>query len=546
MEQDGNPNKTIAELGKRDIGKTLGISMATAGLTKGAGNLCGVTNAMTLTNLATKYLIQSSVNTAMSVAIDGQSFEKAMRQGIVSATINTLAALGAGKIGDLRDADNPDRIDSGTQKLLHGMLGGLSGGLSSKLSGGSFEEGLKSGAFGAVIAETLAEGLSGDSQEQREHAGELAKLLTSIMALGTGLDPIIAYQTANNAIEHNFKMHPDVRLCLEDLGIIEGDKQAYGEGEDERTEQAYERGRVKYIKDSLDQARAIRSGRALSQDSHDMVVKNADIFYARSYWSGEATGYILEASTYIPGTTGLLIGVTEGIHGFVTGKYDALGTVQSVVSSSMGVLGKGGKALKSGMKLGGKIGDKGSKPSGNVPEFMTTNKTPANFKAAINRDTKAVDKPVRRPFEAEDVSTRFKLFGTDEVFKFKNDRVRMIGGQMPDNHMLAGTTYHFDKVKDPALRNNLREKYPHGVPFNGSGFADFSRYAVKKVDVQVTGMRKIDEKIANSITGLKVTPEGFTWHHHYDGKTMMLVPNDIHARYAVPHTGGVSVLKGKK
>lgn len=34
---------------------------------------------------------------------------------------------------------------------------------------------------------------------------------------------------------------------------------------------------------------------------------------------------------------------------------------------------------------------------------------------------------------------------------------------------------------------------------------------------------------------------GYTWHHVEDGKTMMLVPTDLHQ--AVRHTGGAALLR---
>lgn len=37
------------------------------------------------------------------------------------------------------------------------------------------------------------------------------------------------------------------------------------------------------------------------------------------------------------------------------------------------------------------------------------------------------------------------------------------------------------------------------------------------------------------------TPEGYTWHHHQDEKTMQLVPADIHRKTG--HTGGVANTK---
>ena len=48
---------------------------------------------------------------------------------------------------------------------------------------------------------------------------------------------------------------------------------------------------------------------------------------------------------------------------------------------------------------------------------------------------------------------------------------------------------------------------------------------------------------ANKVAGYTETPEGYTWHHHQDGKTMQLVPQDLH--YHVRHTGGVSTIKHK-
>ena len=36
-------------------------------------------------------------------------------------------------------------------------------------------------------------------------------------------------------------------------------------------------------------------------------------------------------------------------------------------------------------------------------------------------------------------------------------------------------------------------------------------------------------------------PTGYTWHHVEDGKTMLLVPSDLHG--AVRHTGGASLIR---
>ncbi|UPK42415.1 HNH endonuclease [Paenibacillus pabuli] len=39
------------------------------------------------------------------------------------------------------------------------------------------------------------------------------------------------------------------------------------------------------------------------------------------------------------------------------------------------------------------------------------------------------------------------------------------------------------------------------------------------------------------------TPDGYTWHHHQDGKTMVLVQKDIHRDFR--HIGGQSTVNGK-
>ncbi|MDI1429801.1 HNH endonuclease [Polyangium sorediatum] len=85
------------------------------------------------------------------------------------------------------------------------------------------------------------------------------------------------------------------------------------------------------------------------------------------------------------------------------------------------------------------------------------------------------------------------------------------------------------------------KKHPEtGVPFDPEGYPDFKAAGVVKKEVKInqTGNRRADDRLANKEAGLTETPEGYTWHHHQDGKTMQLVPKDIHG--ATGHTGGVA------
>jgi hypothetical protein len=75
-----------------------------------------------------------------------------------------------------------------------------------------------------------------------------------------------------------------------------------------------------------------------------------------------------------------------------------------------------------------------------------------------------------------------------------------------------------------------------GIPFDAAGFPDFSGVAKTQVTIKQTGSRKGDFQAANKAAGYTDTPAGYTWHHHQDGKTMQLVPREIHAQTG--HTGG--------
>ncbi|MFS0737087.1 HNH endonuclease [Sphingomonas sp. 1P06PA] len=103
-------------------------------------------------------------------------------------------------------------------------------------------------------------------------------------------------------------------------------------------------------------------------------------------------------------------------------------------------------------------------------------------------------------------------------------QVPTINGRKPINSRYAGQTH------------------PSGVRFNERGFPDFSPHS--KASVQLKGLNgnyAHDAALANKAVGLKQTPAGYVWHHVEDGRTLQLIPRDIHN--AVRHTGGSSVIK---
>lgn len=112
-------------------------------------------------------------------------------------------------------------------------------------------------------------------------------------------------------------------------------------------------------------------------------------------------------------------------------------------------------------------------------------------------------------------------------------KIRKIGKQIPQNSQLAGTQY-----PPTRMTSDLAEKYPLGVWFDEEGFPNFMIYAKQVVEVKITGAGRFDFARANLAAGLERTPSDMTWHHHQDGKSMLLIPKDIHD--AVKHTGGVA------
>ena len=64
--------------------------------------------------------------------------------------------------------------------------------------------------------------------------------------------------------------------------------------------------------------------------------------------------------------------------------------------------------------------------------------------------------------------------------------------------------------------------------FQENGCPNFMPHAIRIVEVTgLNGEYDHDFNEANKAAGYKETPDGYTWHHHEDGKTMELVPQKI-------------------
>ena len=115
----------------------------------------------------------------------------------------------------------------------------------------------------------------------------------------------------------------------------------------------------------------------------------------------------------------------------------------------------------------------------------------------------------------------------DEAMEVGGDagsKIQKVGGRNPINSKYAG------------------EMHPAGVKFKETGFPDFAPWATAEAKLDgLTGKYATDAAMANAAVGLKSTPVGYVWHHVEDGKTMILIPQNIHN--AVKHTGGAAVIR---
>ena len=60
----------------------------------------------------------------------------------------------------------------------------------------------------------------------------------------------------------------------------------------------------------------------------------------------------------------------------------------------------------------------------------------------------------------------------------------------------------------------------------------------------MVGDHNLDFRAADKLAGFAKRPVGYTWHHHHDCETMMLIPQKLHKH--ITHTGAVAKLKGIK
>jgi hypothetical protein len=106
----------------------------------------------------------------------------------------------------------------------------------------------------------------------------------------------------------------------------------------------------------------------------------------------------------------------------------------------------------------------------------------------------------------------------------------------------GSVTYTLKNEKGELVEVTYKNGYPDFSPVTYEG-----KLGKAEAEIEMTGKNSVDFSRANEKAGFGKGaydhPDGYTWHHHQDGKTMQLVKTDVHG--AAPHTGGASAARVK-
>ncbi|MBP3753375.1 MAG: HNH endonuclease [Lachnospiraceae bacterium] len=100
-------------------------------------------------------------------------------------------------------------------------------------------------------------------------------------------------------------------------------------------------------------------------------------------------------------------------------------------------------------------------------------------------------------------------------------------------------------IMEPHANSNpayIKSKYGN-IYMSSQGFPVFDDYAIARIELpDLVGDDGVDIARANLIHhGTQSSIPGYTWHHLEDGKTLILIPSDLHEAYR--HTGGASLIR---
>ncbi|MGL5719781.1 MAG: DUF637 domain-containing protein, partial [Alphaproteobacteria bacterium] len=465
VNHQGNVGRALEDMAKPEGLRAIATSILTAGLVENVTQTLKLPDApKTFGEHFQKAAIKAAVSVPVNATLGGQTFEKALLSGATIFAAGTMGGVSSQHLGEAR----LEGLGFLEHKLGHALAGAAAGAILDPKNPG---RGAAAGALGQAMAETLAEwqlgvpemlakkgslkpsDLPSDAQIQQAH--DLAKLGAATTAWVLGQDVGTAIHTADTALEHNSK------------GVLAELKRA-GWSTLVQTSQF-----AKEVDEDL--TRALE--KANEQGFSALTAYEKGLFCA--FVAGEALCLMSDATMAI-----LDEHITQG----------KLGEAEAIVAS----FAREGATLaeKNTLELG--FSEDAAKAAGlfvanvakNLQHARPAGKSASKKLTATEPKLSKLTGPIK----------------ASRVEKEVHPRVRLINNQKPKNYEYAGKTYPLEKLPE-----ELRQKYPHSVPFTGTGHPDFSRYAVKKVEITFSGDTQKDMRIANKIANYTSTPEGYTW-----------------------------------
>ena|GEM_PF-2187863 len=579
---DGNPFEAFKELTNPDNVRATVLAAATAGVLNGF-NIAAPFGSTDLLEHATYAVQSAAVRAPLEMLISRRDMAETIRSNAMGIVANSLGAWAASHIGALyhpADGSAP-RIDPITHKVLH--FGG--GAATAAIMG----EDWVSGGAGAVAGEIAGEFYRNTFMRNlkpntaawnaaAQRGADIARISAIAFATACGLDPSIASCAAANAAANNGLLkHPAIvtRAVAEltDSSILREAADTVHDL-DEFIDLSVEYLALEALSTGLAPLPApyMEATRPWVEGVEGLQSANREMASRPSAWDDPVMAMRLAGIDNMPSPQAG-VPVFDFLSSYALppqNRLEAALTRVPLVGATLGHFGgktttKVLKPLRSALKLEGaalknlldakrlRMSELAQKSS--VFKYFGKDAAPAasSTQGAVLRMQNQLTIPGGGPIKPSSLpgtsasapaasssssSAAQAAEASTKAAGRLHPRVRKINNRNPINADVAGNVYPL-----MALPKELRQKYPHSVPFTGSGHPDFSRYAIKKVQIEMTG-KTTDFAKANKAAGLTETPTGYTWHHHQDGRTMQLIPSDIHKH--VKHTGGSAIVKEKK
>ena len=214
----GNVGKTLDDLGRSENVKALVTAMVTAGVLSGLSQTITLGDGNTsLNNINAKSsfplqlqknLIDNATGAVLNHAINGGDLQQQLEQSLKNAFIDTGAAQGAYKIGDLNTHGD---LNAFTHQLAHAIAGCAAGAAKTHDCG--------SGALGAAVGEMAAEWYGGNRMNSsnldipalQTDTVNFARMISGIAAAVTGNDVNTAAGEGGNAAQNNYLAHWQIK-----------------------------------------------------------------------------------------------------------------------------------------------------------------------------------------------------------------------------------------------------------------------------------------------------------------------------------------------